>query len=429
MKTSRRYFLKTASCVLASPLIVPQSVLGQVGRPSPNERITLACIGVGGMGTGNLRSFLQDERVQVVAICDVDANHRKRGLGIAKLKESDGSEDFRSIVERKDIDAVMVATPDHWHALITLALAKAGKDIYCEKPLAASIAEGRLVSETVRRENRVLQCGTWRRSGAHVRKACELVRNGYIGDLKRIEVAVPGEFAIRGGYTGLEGPQPVPPELNYSMWLGPAPEAPYTAARCPFNFRWVMDYAPGYITDWGAHFLDVAQWGHGSDHTAPVGVTARNVKKRERGIYDAPEQFLIEYVYADGVEMSMVATSDSKQWGTRFVGSKGWVFTENERLEADPPELLRVRIKDQETRLYVSANHHRNFMDCVRSRKVTAAPAEAAHRAASCCHLGTVAAVLKRELKFDPVAEQFPGDQEANRLLARPMRAPWILPG
>jgi predicted dehydrogenase len=428
MKTTRRHFLRTSACALASPLILPGPVLGRAGATAPSERITLGCIGVGGMGTGNLRSFLQDDRVRVVAVCDVDADHRKQALGIASLKPEDGCADFRVLLERKDIEAVMIATPDHWHALITLAAVKAGKDIYCEKPLAASITEGRQVSDTVRRAGRVLQCGTWRRSGAHTRKACELVRNGYIGELKRIEVGVPAQFQIAGGYTGLEGPQAVPPQLDYPMWLGPAPEAPYTPGRCHFNFRWVMDYAPGYITDWGAHFLDVAQWGNGSDDTTPIEVVAREVQRRSQGIYDAPEHFVIQYRYANGVEISMITTADSKQWGTRFVGSKGWIFTENEKLEADPPEILRARLKDEEIHLYVSGNHHRNFIDCIRSRQATAAPVEAAHRAASCCHIGTIAAVLKRPLKFDPLAEKFLGDDEADRLLARPMRAPWTLP-
>lgn len=428
MKTaSRRSFLKSAAATLGAPMIVPASVLGKDGTVAPSERVTLACIGTGGQGTGNLQAFLRDERVQVVAICDVDDGHRANALGIAGLKEDAGTRDFREVVGREDVDAVMIATPDHWHSLITVAAARAGKDIYCEKPLAASIAEGRFVSDTVRKLGRVLQCGTWRRSGIHVRMACEWVRNGYIGDLKSIEVGVPGTFAIRGGFTGLEEPEPVPDSFDYALWLGPCPEAPYTAARCHFNFRWVEQYAPGYITDWGAHFIDVAHWGMDADDSGPVEVSASGVKRRDQGIYDAPESFVIEYTYPDGVALRMFSTTDQAKYGTRFVGTEGSVFTENTRLETDPPELRRTKIKPDEIHLYESRDHHRNFIDCVKSRQPTAAPVEAAHRAASACQLGAIAAQLGRPLRFDPKTERFDGDTEADTLLSRPMRGEWKL--
>ena len=430
-KMTRRSFLKGtmlgAGGSLAFPCFVPGSALGAEEKVAANSRINLACVGVGGMGTGNLRAFLNDERVHVTAICDVDDNHRKRALDIAKLKEDAGYRDFREVMARKDIDAVMVATPDHWHSLVTVAACRAGKDVYCEKPLAASIGEGRFVANLVKKEKRVLQCGTWRRSGIYVRMACEWIRNGYIGDLKEIEVGVPGRFAIRDGYTGLEAPVAVPKDFDYEMWLGPAPEAPYTPARCHFIFRWILDYSPGYITDWGAHFIDVAQWGNNSDDTAPVSVKASEVKFRDKGIYNAPEEFRVEYQYGNGVRMTMISTTDGKKYGTKFIGTKGWIFSENTTLITEPAELRRTKIKENEIHLYESKNHHRNFIDCVLSRKETAAPAEAAHRAASCCHLGTIATLLKRELKFDPKTETFPGDEEANKLVMRSMREKWRL--
>jgi predicted dehydrogenase len=427
MKTTRRRLLAQSAAALVAPTIVPASVFGQNGSPASNDRITMACIGVGNMGTGNLRAFLRDERVQVVAAADVDQGHLSRALEVAKLEAAAGVRDYREIINRKDIDAVMVATPDHWHSLVTVAAARAGKDIYCEKPLAASIGEGRFVCETVKQHGRVLQCGTWRRSSANTRKACELVRNGYIGELKTIEVGVPGVFAIRGGYTGLEEPQPVPETFDYGMWLGPAPEAPYTAGRCHFNFRWVLDYAPGYITDWGAHFLDVAQWGKGADDTTPVAVSATDVVSRTKGYYDAPESFEIEYTYADGVRMTMFSTTETRRWGIKFIGTEGWIITENNRLETEPANLRDVQIKDDEVHLYASANHQRNFIDCILSREPTAAPPETAHRAATTCHLGTISAVLKRPLEFSPSQEKFSTDKDANAMLTRPMRAPWKL--
>lgn len=390
-----------------------------------NSRIRLACIGLGGQGTSNMRAFLTDERVQVVALCDVDAKHLEAAGAIAKLGGADLMRDFREVLARSDVDAIMNATPDHWHSNVAVAAAKARKDLYSEKPLAASIAEGRAVCRAVEEHQRILQCGTWRRSALKVRMACELVRNGHVGELKEIEVGVPGKFAVRGGFTGLEAPQPVPDHLDYHLWQGPAPERPYTEARCHFNFRWVNDYAPGYITDWGAHFIDVAQWGAGMDETTPVEVEAHDVKRRDKGIYNAPEEYRIAYRYANGVKMTMFSTTDTATYGTKFIGSKGWIFTENDKLQAGDPNILRIKPSGSEVRLFESKHHHRNFIDAVLSRGQVAAPAPIAHRAATTCYLGSIAAALKRPLKFDPVSEKFTGDEEANAMLSRSMREPW----
>ena len=424
--TSRRRFLRHAS-LAAAPLVVPARVLGLGGATAPNSKVRLACIGVGGQGTGNLQAFLNDDRVQVVAVCDVDRQHRAAAAQLAGLKPGDTYGDFREVLARPDVDAVMMATPDHWHAVIDVAAAKAGKDLYSEKPFAASIGEGRAVCKAVAEHQRVLQCGTWRRSGMKTRLACEWVRNGYIGELKEIEIGVPGTFMISGGYTGQEAAQPVPEHLDYPMWLGPAPEVPYTAGRCHFNFRWVAEYAPGYITDWGAHFLDVAQWGAGMDETSPTEVSATGVKRREKSYYDAPEQFRIEYQYAKGPRMVMMSTDDKSKWGVKFIGTTGSVFTENEKLEANPVSLRGVKFKDTDVRLYVSNNHHRNFIDAVLSRGRTAAPADIAQRTATMCHLGAISAALGRPLKYDPVSETFPGDAAANALVTRRLHGDWKL--
>lgn len=409
------------------PLILASSVLGRAGTVAPNSRVRLACIGLGGQGTSNLRAFLTDERVQVVAVCDVDRKRLDAAGALAGLAGADRVHDFREVLARGDVDAVMNATPDHWHSNVAIAAAKAGKDLYSEKPLAASIAEGRAVCRAVEAHKRILQCGTWRRSALKVRMACEIARNRRIGDLKAIEVGVPGTFAVRGGFTGLEAPQPVPECLDYAMWQGPAPERPYTEARCHFNFRWVNDYAPGFITDWGAHFIDVAQWGAGMDETAPVEVAAYDVKRRDKGIYDAPEGFRIEYRYAGGVRMSLFSTTNPAASGTKFIESDGWVFTENDKLQASDTNLLRIKPKDGDVRLFESKHHHRNFIDAVLTRGPVAAPAPIAHRAATACYLGSIAAALKRPLKFDPAAETFPGDDEANRMLIKPMREAWAV--
>lgn len=406
-------------------MILPAAVLGRAGAVGPNSRVRMACVGLGGQGTSNLRAFLADERVRVVAVCDVDGKQRERAAALAGLKAGDCHQDFREVLARADVDAVMNATPDHWHSNVAVAAARAGKDLYSEKPLGASIAEGRAICKAVAEHARVLQCGTWRRSGMKVRMACERVRNGYIGDLKTVEIGVPGAFAVRGGFTGMEAPEEVPPHFDYELWLGPAAARPYTAARCHFNFRWIDEYAPGYITDWGAHFLDVAQWGAGMDDTTPAEVMAEGVKRRAQGLYDAPEQFRIEYQYASGVRVVMMSTDDKTRWGTRFIGTEGWIFTESEVLKASSDDILRVKLKEGDTRLFESKHHHRNFIDAVLSRGPTAAPAEVAQRAATTCQLGAIAATLGRALKFDPQAERFVGDTEADAMLARPMRAPW----
>lgn len=416
---TRRQFIKSSF-----PLIVSASVLGRGGAVAANSRVRIACIGLGGQGTGNMRNFLADERVQIVAVCDVDAQHREAAATIARLGKGDAYGDFREVLARGDVDAVMNATPDHWHSNVAIAAAKAGKDLYSEKPLAASIAEGRAICRAVEDHRRILQCGTWRRSGLKVRMACELVRNGYIGALKEIEVGVPGTFAIRNGFTGLEGEEPVPAHFDYKMWLGPAAERPYTPARCHFNFRWVDEYAPGYITDWGAHFVDVAQWGAGMDETTPVEVSAADIKRRDKGIYDAPEGFRLEYRYANGLRMTMFSTTDKATYGTKFIGTEGWIFSENETLKASSLDILRIKLKDGDVHLFESKHHHRNFVDAVLSRGQVAAPAPVAQRAATICHMGGIATRLGRGLKFDPQTDKFE-DEDANAMLIKPMREPW----
>jgi predicted dehydrogenase len=422
-----KHLNRRALLARALPVLVPASIPGLVRGVSPNEKVRLACIGLGGQGRSNLRAFLADERVQVVALCDVDSRHLAEAAKLAGVGAGGCHRDFREVLARPDVDAVMNATPDHWHALVAVAAAAAGKDLYSEKPLGGSIAEGRAICHAVESHQRVLQCGTWRRSGMKVRMACERVRNGRIGELRLVEIGVPDRFAIRGGFTGLEEPGPVPAEFDYDLWLGPAAARPHTAARCHFNFRWIAEYAPGYITDWGAHFLDVAQWGAGMDGTAPAEVSAENVVRRSAGLYDAPEQFRIEYRYANGVRVVMESTDDKSRWGTRFTGSEGWIFTESEVLRASDDNILRAPLTGNDVRLFESRHHHRNFIDAVLTRGPTAAPAETAQSAAVTCQLGAISAALGRPLRFDPDTETFPDDPEASALIAPAYRHPWKL--
>lgn len=435
---TRRQFLRhSAAGLAAAPLAATLATRGQ--EPAPSARVTMGCIGCGGQGTGDMNVFLNDPRVRVVAVCDVD-RRRAEAAGKAvdafyaqRTPNAGGAgclvtQDFRDIVAREDIDAVLVATPDHTHALISTWAARSGKDVYCEKPLAYSVAEGRAMVETVRRYGRVLQTGTQRRSDGRIRHACELVRNGRLGELRRTVVGLPRGFQIHGGYGARNpAPEPVPEGFDYDMWLGPAPDAPYTPGRCHFNFRWILDYGEGYISDWGAHYLDVAHWGMGMDLTGPVAIAAEAVFPEE-GLYDAPTEFDIEYTYANGMKLFC---STRETLGIRFEGSEGWIHIEKPgapQVTASDDRLLRSEPRPGEIRLYRSAGgHHANFIDCVLSRQEPAAPVEIGHRSASVCHVGMIAARLGRTLRWDPAAERFVDDPEADRLLFRPMRYPWVI--
>jgi predicted dehydrogenase len=423
------------------PLIVSASALGREDKPAPSKRITVGAIGCGNMGLGDIGGLLADERVQVVAVCDVNKesagywNNGVAGREPAKrlveakyaketksgtYKGCDTYTDFRDLIARKDIDVVVVSTPDHWHAIPVVAAANAGKDIYCQKPLALTIAEGRAMSDAVKKNKRVFQTGSQQRSDKNFRRACELVRNGRIGKLKTVRVGLPSgrpDYAKTGDKKKTE---PVPKGFDYEMWLGPAPDAPYAPARCLINFRWIYDYSGGQVTDWGGHHPDCAQWGMGTEHTGPVEI--RNAK----GVFPADDlwntatEFYFEAIYADGVKMIV---SNKETMGVKWEGADGWVSADRGKHDASTKAILDSKIGADEVHLYVSDNHYRNFIDCVISRKETVAPVETAHRSITICHLGNIAMRLGREkLKWDPVKEQIIDDAEANKMLSRPYR-------
>ena len=427
---SRRKFLKLG-CTGA--LLTPFVLLARSpGAVSPNGRITLACIGTGLQGGRNTKMFLGDPRVRIVAACDVDLPRAKAAAAMIDghygSKGCAVTQDFREIIAHKDIDAVMIGTPDHTHAVIAVAAARSGKDIYCEKPLAYSVAEGRALVETVRRYGRVLQTGTQRRSIETFRFGCELVRNGRIGRLHTVRVGPcfgSGEgIKIRDGYSGHEPPQPVPPDFNYDLWLGPAPWVPYTAARCHINFRWIFDYAEGNISDNGVHFIDLASWGMDTDSTGPEHIDGKATFPAN-GIYDVPTDFTITYRYANGVQL---IHSTFNELGVRFEGNDGWIHLSGGTISASGNKMLTSKIGPDEIHLRSGAHtHHADFIDCVLSRRLPAAHAEIGHRTATVCHLGAISCRLGRSLTWDAAREVFPNDAVANRMLSRPMRAPWTL--
>jgi len=445
----RRRFLKHATtaslAVLGFPYVVPGSAMGADGRTAPSDRITLGFIGTGNQGTNNLKAFLQLDDVQVVAVCDVNRagygyktadqylgreparkivndHYAKRGNG-GTSGTCDGYEDFRRILERKDIDAVVITVPDQWHAVISIMAVHAGKDIYCEKPMTLAIAEGNHMIRAVRRFGTVFQVGSHERSNYKSRFACELVRNGYIGDLKRIITTVGPNNKTAPAHDWK--PTPLPDGFDYNMWLGPAPWAPYHKDRCFYSFRFGLDYSGGQTTNYGAHCNDLAQWANDTEHSGPIEIEDRGSEWPTDGLFTTATKVHFRALYANGVELICETGPENMQ--VRFEGTKGWIQQGYRGFTCNPENLKKVTLSPNDIRLGDSTNHHRNFIDSIRSRTDPCAPVEIGHRSATVCHLGNIAMKLKRKLKWDPQAERFTNDDEANRMLERPIRSPWHL--
>jgi predicted dehydrogenase len=436
---SRRGFLKSTIPAVAVPYIVASIAAAGNNRPAPSNRITMGMIGLGSMGLRHVKGFLQEGDCRIVAVCDVDAGRRKVAVGEinAHYGNNDCSQynDFRELIDRGDIDTLCIAVPDHWHAAIAIAGIRGGKDIYGEKPLALTITQGRAIVEQVNRYNCVWQTGSWQRSTDHFRFGCELVRNERIGKLKRVEVGIGGSFNPGGGKPAVNriDPQPimpVPDGFDYERWLGPAPWAAYTEKRCHWNFRWILDYSGGQVTDWGCHHIDIAQWGMNCDDTGPVEVHGRGVFPKD-GLWNTAVDFDLECTYGNGVVMRVASNNHIPQ-GVRFIGQAGWVHIKRAGLKTEPAELRKAIIGPNEIHLPKPAGNHRqghrrDFLDCVKTRKATIAPAEVGHRTATVAHLGNIAILCGRKIQWDPKSEQIIDDPAANRMLSRAMRSPWRL--
>jgi predicted dehydrogenase len=416
----RRQFLRgsamAAGAAFAIPTIVPSSVLGAA---APSKRITIGCIGVGNMGSSDLKAFKGNPNSQVVAACEVDAQRLAEARELAGIDAGSCYKDFRELLARSDIDAVTVVTPDHWHVPICIAAVRAGKDVYCEKPLTLAILEGRQLVNEVKRYGRVLQTGSQQRSSDNFRKACELVRNGYIGEVKTVIVGLPDNNRT---CEPTWQPQPVPEGFDYDFWLGPAEWAPYHKQRCHYEFRFILDYSGGQVTNWGAHHLDIAHWGLDMDNSGPVEIVGQG-EFPQTGLFTTALKVHFEATYANGTKL-ICKTGGSN---TRFEGTKGWVDVKRGGLKTQPESLATQVIGPQEIHLYDSKNHHQNFLDCIKSRQEPIANVEVGHRSSTLCHLGNMAMLLKRPLKWDPAKEEFIGDDVANRMRWRPRRAPWTL--
>jgi predicted dehydrogenase len=426
----RRQFLKgtigTASGFIGFPWIVPSFVFGD---SAPSNKIVIGAIGVGSRGRWQLDSFLRKNEVRVIAVCDVDTKHLDQSKQKVDRHYSNNDcrryIDYRELIERGDIDAVLQAVPDHWHGIISVDCARAGLDIYGQVPLARTIYEGQAICKAVKRYGRIWQTGSWQRSTTQFHQACELVRNGRIGKVTYVEVGFPC------GVAGLLHPKAsVPETLNWNMWLGPAPWREYAwfgKNGIHGNWKWMLDYSGGELTQWAGHHIDIAHWGLGLDRTGPVEIHGRAQYPSE-GFYDAPHIYKFTARYADGVQMVINSRLGLNRLGICWHGEQGqWIYVNRDVITASSENILKDAIRPNEIQLYKSTDHQQNFIDCVKNRRETVAPAEVAHRSISVALLGEIAMLTQRKLKWDPNKEQFEDDNEANKLLSRPFRRPWHL--
>lgn len=435
-RLNRREFLSRGSRAIAgaaaggalAPTIL-SSRAGAYGGVRASDRITLALIGCGGMGRANMNDFMGKPGVQVLAVCDPDRARREETRREVEARYAslmregsyagcDAYNDYRELLARADIDCVIVGSPDHWHALHVVHAARAGKDIYGEKPLSLTVRQGRHMADAVARYARVFQTGSQQRSEANFRHACELVRNGRLGTLHRVTCGLPA-----GEVTGIHPPKDPPEGFDYDLWLGPAPDEPYCDHRTHYEFRHILDYSGGKLTDWGAHHIDIAQWAMGTMTSGPTRIEGTG-EFPASGLWNAAVRYNVRCRYAGGVEM--LITSDAPN-GVLFEGERGRLFVTRGQLWAEPTEILLETFASDAARLEVSSDHRMNFLECVRSRREPIAPIEHAHRTISIAHLGNISMQLGRGIDWDPTREEIRNDTTATRMLDRTMRAPWGL--
>jgi predicted dehydrogenase len=432
-KTSRREFLKHSAAagagVIVFPYIIPSSALGMGTRVAPSDRIVIGAIGTGSQGMSNMRDFLRlKETLQFVAVCDVDSKRLADAKGAvdaaSRNKDCRTYGDYREFLEKEKVDAVSLALPDHWHGIIYTEVANKKLHVYGEKPICRTIRDGQAIVAAVKKNSITWQTGSWQRSLPNFHRGAELAINGRAGKITRIEVGLPD------GGRGIGTPpvQEVPAELNWDMWLGPAPKVPYRGVS-HWNWRWILDYSGGQMTDWAGHHIDIANWGAGLEYTGPVEISGAGVYPSE-GIYNVPVEYDFICKYENGIEMRVANSSRLKHgMGTTWYGDRGWIHTDRGNvLTASDPRILEEVIGENEIHLYKSENHWQNFIDCIRSGKQTIAPVEVAYRAISVGLLGEIAMTTGQTIKWDPLREVILDNPRASRLLARPYRKPWMLP-
>ena len=430
LKPTRRQFVATSAATFIPYVFTPQAHASDEPK-SKNDRLTIGAIGMRHRG-----SFVTHKALpygDVVALCDVDqqiAEKAKEEFG----GKADLYEDYRALLDRQDIDVVIIATPDHWHAVQAIDACFAEKDVFLEKPLALTIDEGKLLCKVVKQTGRVVQVGNWRRSDPIFRQACEMVRAGRLGQVQKVIVTM-GKNETGGPFVTKEPPA----HLNWDMWLGQAPLVPYCAERCHHNFRWWFDYAGGQMTDWGAHFLDIAQWGLGMDDSGPVEIDSQATFPEIENGYDVPTRYWARLTYAGGIDV--IVDDSQTRYGIMFEGDKGRIFVNDGGVFGMPVDQLKDNpLPPEDYKLYAHddlsyepkrgsslapENHVRNFVDCVKSGNTPISSVDSQHRTASLCHLGNLSMRLGRKLTWDPHGEQFVGDDEADQWLSRTQREPY----
>jgi predicted dehydrogenase len=431
--------LKLLAATSVAPMILPRRLFG---ADAPSNKITLGCIGVGWQGGGNLGNFLALDDCQVVAICDVDESHLKEAVDKVNAKygnqDCKAYKDFRELLARKDIDAVCISTPDHWHSVIAIAAANAGKDIFCEKPLSHTLGEGIATVAAVQKNNRIWQTGSWQRSVASFRWAVELVQNGYIGKVTRVEVGLPSghtDFASTGK-TAPDGPAPA--GVDYEMWTGPAKMMPFNPCRFHKNWRWNYNTGGGQLMDWIGHHCDIAHWGLANpkfgcgpdDAIGPVELSATAEFPAKDDVWNTATKFKIDCKYPNDVEVVIAGGHGEIGGGAKWIGPNGWVSVDRGKFAASNVDWIRdIQKLDKSGELgialYRSPGHFREFIDSVKSRKRTQTPVEIAHRSQTPGHLGYIASVTGRKLKWDAAKQEIIGDADASKMIAPPLRAPW----
>ncbi|MFO0890050.1 MAG: Gfo/Idh/MocA family oxidoreductase [Isosphaeraceae bacterium] len=457
-RSSRREVLRRAAAALAFPWVVPGSALGKNGRVAPSERITVGVIGTGARGTEDMLGVMRSPLSQVVALCDCRRPRLEAALTRVQrfYADRDGQSthngcaaghEFRELLDRKDIDAVLVTVPDHWHGIIATRALAAGKDVYCEKPLGRTIAESVAIRDAALRHRRVFQTGTQQRSDEKFRQAVTLARGGHLGRIRRIEVAVPA-----GGDIVKQPRAPVPEGFDYDLWSGPAPLHPFDRKRCEWlAMYWIADYCVGFICNWGIHHLDIAAWGCPEVVDAPFEIEGTGLVG-SRGMCDTVMTWRTEYRYPSGLVMSFTSDRGPFDWqkqqgltdeaaralaevdpktnhetGCRFIGTEGWVHVTRGAISAEPASLLTRPVEPESAGIVVSRDHHVNFLECVRDRREPVSSVESGHRATCLGNVADIAVRLGRKLRWDPNADRFVDDDEANRRRSQPMRSPWSL--
>jgi predicted dehydrogenase len=460
---TRRRFMQLAGAAM----IVPRSVWAGSGRPSASNRITLGVIGWGMMGPANTKAFLAEDDCQVVAACDLDKDHLQAAVdtinGRYGNKDCKAYHDYRELLARDDIDAVMIAIPDHWHAIVATEAANRKKDIYGEKPLARTVAEQQAIVKAVQKNNIIWQAGSWQRSVAPFHRAAEIVRNGLIGTVTHVEVGLPG------GHHDFPGTVPAllkrlsslpdkitspaqivpgtaawdlavtepPPDFDFDRWLGPSKMEPYIDARVYQNWRWNYNTGGGQLLDWIGHHGDIAHWGLGFDLSGPSEIEGHGEFPAANAIWNTATKYTVECTYrkqvthyAGDVTMTIAGGSGAVSMGTKWIGTDGWVWVDRNGFDASNPEWIKGDSLPEELRkikLYESKEHRRNFLDCVKSRKPTIAPVETAHHSTLPGHLGLISMMVGRKIHWDVAQEKILNDPAASELLSRPYRAPFKL--